>query len=58
MVRSSNGKGMTGFAMRMGVLLLLVASALLSTGCASLTLDDRDIFYSGWKNPNSKPLVQ
>jgi len=46
------------FAVRVGLLLLLISSALLVTGCASVSSDDRETFYSGWANPNSKPPVQ
>ena len=46
------------FTMRMCSLFLLMSSALLLTGCATANSDERAIFYSGWGNPNSKPLLQ
>jgi hypothetical protein len=58
MVRSSNAKRVAVFAVRMCLLFLFVSSALLLTGCANLSSDDRDVFYSGWRDPNSNPLIQ
>ena len=38
------------------LLFLLVSSAaLLLTGCATVSPEDRDFFYSGWVQPNSQP---
>ena len=45
-------------AVRIGLLLLLVSSAFLLTGCASMSSDDRSMFYSGWVNPNGRPMTQ
>ena len=56
--QSSNEKGVAVFAVRMCLLLLLVSSAFLLTGCASLSSDDRAVFYSGWTDPKSSPLIQ
>ena len=46
------------FAVRMWILFLLASSALLLTGCANLSSDDRAVFYSGWTDPKSSPLIQ
>jgi hypothetical protein len=58
MHRSSNANSGVAFAGRMCLLLLLVSFALLATGCASLSSDDRAVFYNGWANPNSNPPIQ
>jgi hypothetical protein len=58
MGQSSSGKGFAVFAMRMGFLLLLVSSTLLIAGCASLSSDDRAVFYGGSVDPKSAPLIQ
>jgi hypothetical protein len=41
------------FATRMCLLLLLMSSALLVTGCSTVSPDDRAFYYSGWVNPNA-----
>ncbi len=58
MAQSSNEKnpvlkGEAAFAARIGLLTLLTISALLSTGCSTVSPEDRRFFYSGWVNPNS-----
>jgi hypothetical protein len=63
MVQSLTGKNVvsksaTVFTVRMCSLFLLLFSVLLLTGCANLSSDDREIFYSGWANPNSSPRTQ
>ncbi|MGD0058382.1 MAG: hypothetical protein ABSD58_03100 [Verrucomicrobiia bacterium] len=58
MRQSLNGKNIAAFAMRMCLLLLLVSSALLVTGCADLSSDDRAVFYNGWTDPKSNTLIQ
>ena len=45
-------------AVRIGLLLLLMSSAFLLTGCADISSDDRSMFYSGWVNPNGRPMTQ
>jgi hypothetical protein len=45
-------------ALRVGALFLLVTSGVLLTGCATVSSDDRDVFYSNWVDPHSNPLVQ
>jgi hypothetical protein len=40
------------------LLFLLTSSALLLTGCSTVSPEDRAFFYSGWVNPNSQPLGQ
>jgi len=58
MGQSSNGKSVAVFAVRIWILFLLASSALLLTGCADLSSDDRAVFYSGWADPKSTPLIQ
>jgi hypothetical protein len=63
MVQSSAGKNgvsknAAAFVVRIGLLLLLMSAALLLTGCTSMSSDDNSIFYKGWVNPKSQPLVQ
>ncbi|MGO9609530.1 MAG: hypothetical protein ACLPT4_07830 [Verrucomicrobiia bacterium] len=58
MGQASNGRSVAAFAVRMCLLLLLVSSALLLPGCADLSSDDRAVFYSGWADPKSNPLIQ
>jgi hypothetical protein len=58
MDQPSNGKSVAVFAVRMWILFLLASSALLLTGCANLSSDDRAVFYSGWADPKSHPLIQ
>lgn len=58
MVQSSNGKSVAVFTVRTCILFSLVSSALLLTGCATTNSDERDIFYSGWVEPHSNPLIQ
>ncbi len=58
MGQSSNGKNIAEFAMRLCLLLLLVSSALLVTGCADLSSDDRAVFYNGWTDPKSNTLIR
>jgi hypothetical protein len=41
----------------MYLLLLLMSSALLATGCADLSSDDHAVFYKGWVDPKSDPLI-
>jgi len=58
MVQSSNGKNVVSkraalVAVRMGLLFLLTVSALLVTGCSTVSPEDRRFFYSGWVDPNS-----
>jgi hypothetical protein len=58
MVHFSNGKnvaskGAAVFAVRMVLLFLLTTSALLATGCSTVSPEDRRFFYSGWVDPNS-----
>jgi hypothetical protein len=50
-------KGAAAFAGRMCLLVLVVSSALLVMGCATMTSDEQDVFYSGWGNPKSNPLI-
>jgi hypothetical protein len=42
---------------RMCLLLLLVSCALLATGCADMSSDEHAVFYKGWVDPNSAPLL-
>jgi hypothetical protein len=58
MGQSSEGRKIAMFAVRMGILFLFVSSALLTAGCADLSADDHAVFYSGWVNPHSDPLVK
>jgi hypothetical protein len=58
MVYSSNVKSGAAYAVRMCVLLLLMGSAVVLTGCATVSPDDRAVFYQGWVRPNSEPLTQ
>jgi len=63
MVQSLTGRNVVSksaavFTVRMCSLFLLLSFALLLTGCANLSPDDREIFYSGWANPNSSPRTQ
>jgi hypothetical protein len=46
-------EGAAAFAVRIALLVLLTTSALLSTGCSTVSPEDRRFFYSGWVNPNS-----
>jgi hypothetical protein len=39
-------------------LILLVSSALLVTGCATMSSDDRAVFYNGWADPKSDAFIQ
>ena len=55
MGQSSDGKKTAVFAVRMGILFLLVSSALLVAGCADLSSDDRAVFYHGSADPKSDP---
>ncbi len=48
-------KGTTVFPVRMCLLFLLLFSAFLATGCATMNPEDRAFFYSGWVDPNSSP---
>jgi hypothetical protein len=57
-IRDIVSKRAAAVALRVGVLFLLVTSGLLLTGCATVSSDDRDIFYSNWVDPHSNPLVQ
>jgi hypothetical protein len=62
MPRSSTEKNVAGmsaaaFAGRMCLLVLVVSSALLVTGCATMTSDEQDVFYRGWANPKTDPLI-
>jgi hypothetical protein len=59
MVQSSTERNVAStLAVRMCLLFLLVSSALLLTGCATTNPDERDVFYSGWVDPHSNPLLQ
>ena len=63
MVQSLTGKKVVSksavvFTGRMCSLVLLLSSVLLLTGCANMSPDDREIFYSGWANPNPNPRTQ
>ena len=62
MVQPSTGKNIVSksavFAVRMCSLFVLLSSTLLLTGCASVSPDERAIFYSGWGNPNNSALIQ
>jgi hypothetical protein len=60
MIQSSTGKNAMPkspvvLAVRMCLLFLLISSALLVTGCANVSPEDRAFYYSGWVNPNSQP---
>lgn len=57
MGQSSDGKKIAVFAVRMGILFLLVSSALQVAGCADLSSDDRAVLYHGWADPKSDPLT-
>ena len=43
---------------RIGLLLLLISAGFLLAGCANMNSDDRATFYSGWANPNGRPVTQ
>lgn len=63
MVQTPNGRNVVSksaavFAVRMGLLILLTASALLATGCSTVSPEDRRFFYSGWVDPNSPVPMQ
>jgi len=45
-------------AVRIGLLLMFISSLSLLTGCANMSSDDRSMFYSGWANPNGRPMNQ
>lgn len=51
MAASPSGKRVPLFAVRVCLLVLLMSSALLATGCADLSSDDRNVFYKGWADP-------
>jgi hypothetical protein len=51
--RNLDLKGAAAFAVRIGFLALLTTSALLSTGCSTVSPEDRRFFYSGWVDPNT-----
>jgi hypothetical protein len=40
------------------LLFLLTSSALVLTGCANVSPEDRAFFYKGWVNPNAQPVGQ
>jgi hypothetical protein len=51
------GEGAAAFVVRACLLVLLVSSALLVTGCATMDSDEQDVFYSGWASPKSDPII-
>jgi hypothetical protein len=53
--RNVMSKSAAVFRERMCILFLLICSALLVTGCATVSPEDRAFYYSGWVNPNSQP---
>ena len=64
MVQLSNVKNVTSktttiFAIRMGLLSLILSSALLATGCATnVPPEDQDFFYKTWTHPNGITPIQ